>query len=252
MGTQILGKDIDAEDDVAEYLAPVRRGLEAIHFMNKIPGKVAKNYAPGKPNGVFVGSPVLIGAQSVRTKSLSTYVQTQVREARAMTIFSVVRTQDTLADNATRPMFYGTFRSLPADGTTADTTFGISLFAASATQYSAGAGRGNSLADHTSGPATLTVAPGSWALMIHRTGVGASEDTIVRNETAGTQAQNASSALPRYPSLGLLRIGSGYTQFAGHADMAFFQAHSVALTTDEIATVVADVRTHMARRGVTI
>lgn len=251
MGTRLIAKDLDAEDTAIEYLAPVRRGLECIHFINKKAAKAARNYAPGKANGEFIGTPLAADDLSIRMKGLSSYVQTQVREARAMTVFIVARTQDTLSGQANQPMFYGTFRSAPADGTDG-TTYGVSMYSDSATTVSGGAGRGASVADHEPGGLALATSIGTWALYVHRVGVGSEERNILKNATTGAQSQNPIVTKPRYPSRGLLRIGSGYSQFSGHCDVAFFQAHSVELTTDEIDIIVADIRSHMARRGLNV
>ncbi|GAA0766205.1 hypothetical protein [Brevundimonas olei] len=253
MGTRLIAKDSDYEDDAVEYLAPVRRGLEAIHLLNKSAAKAAKNYAPDKSNGVFVGSPLAANEQFIRFKGQSVFVQSEVREARAMTLFAVVRTLDALADDATRPQYFGTYRSPPADGS-GGTTYGVAMYNNTATTLSAMAGRGNSLADHVSGSVnTSNPSQATWSLMSLRVGVGVQEGTILKNETTGVEATLATNLnLPRYPSLGKFRIGSGYTLQEGQCDMAYWQAHSVELTPAEIAIVLADIRAHMARRSITV
>lgn len=252
MGTRLIAKDLDAEDTAIEYLAPVRRGLECIHFINKSPAKAARNYAPGKPNGVYVGTPLSANEQSLRMKALSSYVQTQVREARAMTVFIVARTQDVITGSGpTQPMFYGTYRSPAADGADG-TTFGVAMYTDNSSAMRGTAGRGTSLEDHESGMVSLTASIGTWALYVHRVGSGSDDRNILTNATTGAEAKNPTVTKPRYPSRGLLRIGSGYSQFSGHCDVAFFQAHSVELTTDEIDIIVADIRSHMARRGLAV
>lgn len=247
--TQIRDQS-DSEDTATEYLAPVTRGLEGLHFINKTAAKAAKNYARGKNNGVFVGAPLIADAQSLRLKGLSAYIQTDVVEAAVMTIFSVVKTADTLAADANRPMFYGTFQS-PAAADPTGNTFGVSLYGTSATLYTAGAGRGTTNANDTSGGKTIAVTPTTWALMVQEIGVGANAETRTTNQTTGVTGITT-LALPRYPSAGRFRIGSGYEQFSGHGDVALWQAHSVLLDASEIATVVADIRAHMARRAITV
>ncbi len=249
MGTRLIAKDIDAEDTAVEYMAPVRRGLEAIHFMNKSGAKAAKNYAPGKPNGVFVGSPLITDPQYIRAKGNEAYVQTQVIETRAMTIFSVIRTLDALTGNATQPMFYGTFSSPPADGS-GGLTFGVGLYRQ--TNLTAVASRGTNTTNHQSGAVSLaSPAAATWHLIVQEVGVGTAEETRVTSKTNGASS-TSNNNLPRYPSRGTFRIGSGYSNYAGHLEIAFCQIHNVLLATSEIDAITADIRAHMARRGIVV
>ncbi|MGU3496339.1 hypothetical protein ACLBXM_20045 [Xanthobacteraceae bacterium A53D] len=249
MGTRIIAKDADAEDTAAEYLASVRRGLEAIHLLNKSAAKAAKNYAPGKPNGVFVGSPLAAGGADMQLQSLSAYVQTQVVEAERMTIFGVVRSTDTFAGTSTRPMYWGTFQSPAAAG--GGDTYGVGCYSNASNQHTGTGGKGTSHSDHTSGPASIAGTVGNWALLCHEVGVGTGRETRITNMTTGASAIT-SNGLPRFLSTGRLRIGSGYTSFAGQSNMALWWAHSVLLTTDEIAAVAVEIRALMARRGITV
>lgn len=248
MGTQIVAKNVNAESFALKYAAPVRRGLEAWHFLNTDLVKAARNYAPGKPNAKVIGEPT-VQANFMQFKSLSNFLQTDVKESAAMTIFAVVRCVDTMVDDAHKPMFLGTFRSMAADGS--GETFGVSLYANGVTSLVGGASRGTSVADDTSSGAGLSGHDFTkFALIVQEVYAGPMQNRIT-NATAGVSATGSSSA-PRYPSAGVMRIGSGYHQFSGAGEIAFAALYSVSLDADEIAAVVADIRRYMATRGVVV
>lgn len=248
MGTRIVAKDVDAEDTATEYLAPVRRGLEALHLTNKSPAKALKNYAPGKSNGTFIGTPPIISDDYLQFDALSAYIQTGVVETEQMTIFGVVRSSDTLATSGTRPMYWGTYMSLPQSGGSV-TTYGIAAFSSAANTISAVAGRGTSTYDDVSGAINVAADLSGWTLVCQETGVGVGKETRITNYTTGATAITA-LATPRLVSAGKLRIGSGYSTYAGLGDIALWQCHNVLLTSEEIATVVADLRALASRHGI--
>ena len=251
MGTQFIARNVDAEAFAREYAAPVRRNLEAWHFLNTSAAKASRNYAPGKPSGFVVGAPVE-SAGFMTFKGLANYIQTATPETAEQTFFSVVRSADTFASDANRPMFYGTFKQPLPGGTDTDTTFGCALYATTATGITATAGRGNTTADDTAAGVSLagqTLA--SWSLIV-QTVYADLTPTTTKNETDGATGTASASALPRLVSAGKYRIGSGFLQFGGLTDMAFFAAYSAVLTASEKAAVVADIRAQMLRRGVVV
>ena len=247
MGARLIAKDTDAEDFVTEYSAPVRRGLEGIHFLNKSVQKAAHNYAPGKKSGSVMGTPVAL-ADRLSTVGLVSFIQTDVLEADLMTFFCVAKSDNANSSAATRPGFFGTSRGVAADGGVAD---GLVMFFSAPGFIALNAGYGNTEADKSSPRASLSSADAAkWALyvcIVSATGVTFRD---VTNNRAQTTA--ATAGLPRRRSLNRFRLGSTFNDFAGSCDLAVWQAHSVVLTEDEIATTVADLRTYAARKGIVV
>lgn len=247
MGVRIIAKDVDAEAFATEYSAPVRRGLEGIHFLNTSVQKAARNFAPGKPSGSVVGSPVA-AADRLSTVGLVSFIQSAVAETDSMTIFCVARSGDSNSSAATRPGFFGTYAGLAADGGAAD---GLILFFSGTGFISVNAGYGNTAADKVFPRASLSSADAAkWALyvvMVSPTGIVFRDMTNNRSVT-----QNATSGLPRRRSLNKFRLGSTFNDFAGTCDLSAWQAHSIILSEDEIATTVADLRAYVARKGIVV
>lgn len=254
MGTRITAKGVYAEDYALEYSPPVRRGLEAWHFLNTSAAKGARNYAPGKPQARIVGTPGE-NAAFLQFKGERDFIQTEVAESAGHTFFFVARSSDTLADIDTRPMFYGTYRSPAADGS--GETFGVGAWVHAPGQINQSGTRGNSNADDTSWGAALTnndVA--TWALYVGIVDPGMQPHRLM-NKTKGTQAATVVPTMPRFLSTGRYRIGSGYggtgyTAYKGTCEMALWACYSQVLTGTEIDAVVANVRAYMARRGITV
>jgi hypothetical protein len=247
MGVRVIAKGVDAEQYATEYAAPIRRGLEAIFFLNTSLEKSARNYVAGKPQGSIVGSPVA-NPNYLATKGRVNYVQTQLAETADMTIFVLARTSADGSVIAERPMLFGNYQTLNADGGAA---FGVCMYLTSPTRFNAGAGFGADAAANELRLAGLTKADiaNKWNLYGM---VVSSAGLTLRDFTTNQTSTAPGVALPRRLASGKIRIGSGVTAFDGSADMAVFQAHSVALTETEIQTTVADLRAYAARRGIVV
>ena len=247
MGVRLIAKDVDAEAFATEYSAPVRRGLEGIHFLNTSPQKAARNYAPGKKSGTVVGAPVAL-ADRLSTVGLVSYIQSEVQETDLMTFFCVARSGDSNTSAGTRPGFFGTFRGLAADGGVAD---GVIMFFSGPGNISVNAGYGTTEADKVSPRAALaSTNAANWALYVCVvTATGVTFRDITNNRAATTPA---SPALPRRRSLNKFRLGSTFNDFSGSCDLAVWQAHSVVLNEDEITTTIADLRAYALRKGIVV
>lgn len=241
MGVQIVAKGVDAEQYATEYAAPVRRGLEGIFFTNTSIEKIARNYAPDKPNGVAVGAPA-IKQGFVTLKSMTNYIQTQIRETVDLTMLVIAKSDAIPGTADTTPLICGNFdATAPA---------GVSLYAGGADRVSGTAAYGDD--DSTSSNAAALVTPialSTWNLYsvtISNAGI------VARSHTANISNTRAATK-PRRPTSRNIRIGSGYTiTQRGNIDIALFQHHSVALTDDELDRTVADLRAYAARRGITV
>lgn len=245
MGVSIKAKDVDAESYAVEYSAPVRRGLQGIHFLNQSVEKAAHNYAPGKTSGTVAGAPVP-SAGYLTCTNMANYIQTDVVESDLMTIFVAARAATDGTDSATRAMFTSTFRGVAADGGVAQ---GVGVYVSAANSINGFAGFGADAAGDTRESAVITDTPTAWGLYMVQVSAGAvSVRDFTRNLTA-----TENSAAGRRKTTSKLRIGSGYTYAgSGQCNVGVWQAHDVVLTESEIQTTVADLRAYMLRKGVTV
>ena len=247
MGVRLIAKGVNAEDFATEYAAPVRRGLEGVFFLNTSLSKAARNFAASKPQGSVVGGPVP-SALALAVKSRVNYIQTQISEVAEMTFFMACRTAADGSVSADRPMFFSNFQGQAADGGAA---YGLSFFLTTGSRLSFGGGYGADAASNDQKLAGFTKTGVANAWVLYSASIGPSGVTL-RDHTAGLTNTLSSGGLARRVATAKLRIGSGITSFDGSADIAVFQAHSVALNDAEIATTVADIRAYMSRRGVSV
>lgn len=249
MGVRLIAKDVDAEAYATEYSAPVRRALEMIHFTNVSQTKAARNYAPGKAQGIVVGAPVA-SADRITCNGLTNFIQSGIQEPSAITFFMIARSGDSNTSGATRPGFLGTYDGLAADGGASD---GFALFFSGTNAISVNACYGNTAADKTFPRATLVSQDAAnWALysvVISSTGIVFSDLTNNRTTT-----QSTTGGLPRRPTVNKIRIGSLFNPsgFTGSCDIAAVQLHSAVLTAEEQAATVADLRAYALRKGIRV
>lgn len=251
MGAVIIVKDIDGETDAIEYLSPVTRGLQGIHFVNTSGNKAARNYAFGKASGSFVGPILEATPDAMRLRHLSTYVETGVNESAKMTVFSVIRRPNPEVGNA---YFWGNYQSPNAGSVGPATLFGAGLYSGTPTAIYLHAARWNTnTSAMTNGQCTLALSGSDWQLivaLIDTDGLGRNE---LRNRTANTRnASNSAAGVHRIIGSAPLRIGSARSAVYGDSYVAYWQAHNVILTNSEIDAVVADIRTNMLRHGITV
>ncbi|HGM5587122.1 TPA: hypothetical protein ACKP2Y_003487 [Pseudomonas putida] len=246
MGTRIVAKDVDAEAFATEYAAPIRRGLEAIHFLNGSLVKAARNYAPGKAQGKVVGAPVPQAAY-LSCKGTVNCIETAMSEAEAMTLFIVARTPADGTVSAERPMFLGNYQGLAADGGAA---WGVSIFVNSENRVTATGGFGADAASNTNVLAGVTKPQlaNKWGLYM----LQVSSAGVTMRDFTSNLIQTTNASTPRRLSTGKIRVGSGQTNLLGLCDVAVFQGHSALLTDAEIQTTVADIRAYVLRKGVVV
>ena len=243
MGVQLVAKGVDAEQYATEYAAPVRRGLEGVFFMNTSLEKCARNFAPGKPAGSIVGVPTL-QASYATFKGQTNFVQTQIAETESMTLLVIAKAVVVVGDIEQIPLLIGSYNVGP--------TSGVSIYAPTDIAVRGTAGYGNDDASNinaTVGPPS-GIPVSTWQLYsatIAPTGV------TFRDHTANVTTAGVNPAMPRRLAGRALRIGSGYSSgLKGKCDIAVAQVHSVALSADELAKTVADLRAYAARRGIVV
>ena len=238
----------NAEATSRKMLLPVSQGLKAIHLLNGSVEKAARNFALGGPDGAVIGNPV-VGAGFVTFQGLASYIQTQIEETTEATIFCAARSLDTFADDAHRPMLYGTFQSPAAAG--GGNTFGISAAMLSSVQINGYAARGTSTSDDTSTPAAISAGnTASWAL--YSQAVPNISPTVLRDHTNNLIDVDESS-VARFRSTGKFRIGSGFTQFGGSCQLALWVYYDRVLSTTERDDTVAKLRQYLSTyQGITV
>lgn len=128
---------------------------------------------------------------------------------------------------------------------------GVSIYAPTEQSLRGTAGYGNDDASNTNASVGFLGVPvATWQLysvIISPTGVN------TKDHTANLSATGANPGMPRRLAGRTLRIGGGYsTGLKGMCDIAVAQIHSVALTADELARTVADLRAYAARRGINV
>lgn len=239
---------VSSEGTAKGFFPPVMHGLTAWHFLNTSPAKAVHNYAPRKQGGAaLIGSPVITENYAI-FRGNADYLQTQVADAPVQTIFSVVRSTDTLVDDAHAPIFYGT----EAAGSS-----GCSLYWRPASNQLWHTGAHFTTAEgpgQTGLPAFLNAANANianWNIMV---GVIRPTFNTLMNATTGAVHNVAPSAFPRSPSTQPFRIGSDYTVAgaSGEAHVALWGHYAVELTDAEITANISVIRAYMAGRGIAV
>lgn len=246
MGTAITAKNSNAENaGMRKFIPPVTRNLEAWHFLNTDVTKAATNYAiGGKGDAVVVGAPLEF-PDHIQFKGLANFLQTEVPESATQTVFSVVRTKDTLVDLDHLPAFYGNYRSATNGGSYLAVPSGGTTLTKVATRF-------NSTGNVTASPVSLAIPAaveiGEWSLIVDIT---KANFNAVQNATKSTSSERTDETFGRKVSSEPYRIGSIYeasSLWRGTADMALWAYYSTELTPSEIALVIARIRAYMLQR----
>ncbi|WP_371398919.1 hypothetical protein [Marinovum algicola] len=234
---------------------PHQDGLLLSHvFCDLTDGYFHRNFAPRRPDSEVYGTvaPSLSGT-AARFTGLSNFIQSKILEPRVGTVLMVASTVDSLADDANRPMFFGTWTGTPRDEATASTTFGLYSRITSVSSPNAvrmGAGRGTSVVDDVNGDCALLAndasAPHIYTMTFSEAGPNAAED-----HTEGVTASDDSTE-PRFPTDQMMRIGSGYAQYTGTCDLTIFRLWERVLSAAEITAEVTHARNFMTRLGVAV
>lgn len=247
MGTAIIAKNSNAENSgMRKFIPPVTRNLEAWHFLNTDAAKAATNYAMGKPDAVVVGAPLEF-SDYIQFKGLENYLQTEVVESATQTVFSVIRTKDTLIGLDHLPAFYGNYRSVSNGGSYLAMPAGGASLTKVATRFT-DEGRTVISGSPVSLAVPAAVNPGEWSLIVDITKAGFN---AIQNATMSTSAERTDITYGRKVSSEPYRIGSIYeasSLWKGTAEMAMWAHYSTELTPSEIAAVIARIRAYMIRR----
>lgn len=246
MGVRFVAKGVNGEPTAREYAAPVRRGLEAIHFLNESLAKCERNFAPDKVKGTQVGDPVPQAA-FLSCKGTVNCIETSMSESESMTMFVIARTAADGSVVAERPMFIGNYQGKHVDGGNA---FGVSIYLSALNRITGTAGFGADAAANENKLAGITKAAVAnlWGLYMFQV----SPVAVTLRDFTANLTQVTSASTPRRMATGKIRVGSGQSNLLGSCDIALFQGHSVLLTEQEIQATVADLRAYALRRGIQV
>ena len=247
MGTALIAKNTNAEDaGIRKFIPPVTRNLEAWHFLNTSVMKAAINYAIDKPDAQIIGAPSEFDSY-IQFKGQANYLQTEVADSVTQTIFSVIRSKDTLVDVAHSPAFYGTYSSASPGAALYWDSTNAALVKTGARYSDVG------LTTQTSAPISQSQASGQivigeWSLIVDVTKADFNRSI---NATKNSTRTSASVTYGRAPASIPFRVGSAYAgsqNWAGSADMALWAHYSTELTDSEIVAVIARIRAYMLQR----
>jgi len=244
----IIKSAVDASATAPEFGAAVRRGLKALFILRTSLERARLNLAPGKPlpDAEIVGSPAMADGNScVSGQSLLNYLQTSVPDYFDLTIYALVKSDATMADNANRPNYVGNGVSPPLLQDTETATFGSGLRVTAATAERFGAGFGTSVSDDVSVNDAVAVTHTAWHFMVCKAvSSGADQGIIIRNMTDSPTYTVEATAAARFPAREPFRLLSGYSTEGGICKGAWFQFHNVVCTEDEDEATYAQVKAY--------
>ncbi|MGH2342551.1 hypothetical protein ACRC7T_13835 [Segnochrobactraceae bacterium EtOH-i3] len=246
-GTQI---EMPGTASGGRYLIPpVARGLQALHLTRGSPAEAALNRARGGcGDGSVVGSPASV-AGYISCRGLSDFIQSRMREYDELTFFTVAKTNASLADDANCPMYYGTYRNTSVD--LSATSYGVGVYLSTAADVRGIASRLDGSVPPVRGSFPSVITDGShrsaWALYVQTV---TPDETLLCDLTNGLTGTVRTGT--RDKSVGLFRIGSGYSDLGGTCQIAWWQGHSVALSDSEIEANAAWIADDLAAYGIMI
>ncbi len=244
MGARLIAKGVDAEPDAIAYGAPVRRGLKGVFFHNTDLDKSKYNYAPGnKDVDTVIGTPTVSSSGYMSGKSGVNYIQTDIAETAEMTFFSVARALNIPATTpiaaADAPIISGNYSQSVPTGV-------VQWFNGPAT-FSGGAAYGPDASNTVNAGATIATDPTRWCL--YSTTIKAAQVVVTNHTTGVTSTRNITTEGVRQVSSRKMRLGSSYQSTQqGTWDKMLEQIHDVALTDQEKADTVADLKAYVLRK----
>lgn len=202
----------------------------------------------------LVGSPT-INSTYAAMQSGSNYLQTNILETDAFTLYAVWRSGAAFAAAATRPALGGN-HGQSAGQAYGSATFGVTWYVSGTTGLpQATVGAGTSF-DNAGVPAqstvSLSVANASlWRFMAFRQSADGSK--VLKDLTAGTSIVGTGTYTRLKNTSNTIRGGSMVSTVAsGALDMAFYAIHDAALTDAQDALVYAQEKYRLGLLGITI
>lgn len=233
-------------------IPPVSANLEAWFFPGTSRERTQVNLAPGKPDGVIVGSPTYGSGFATFRAALNAggvaRMETQAAESASETVFAVFRSSATFANGTNQPVIAGNLGTMAAYGAT---TVGSALYGASAPALSwfYRVDQGGVPTARTISVALAT--PSNWRFLMAKTTAAVNGSVNDRTNTLTTTTAEARARIintERRYWIGDLPNGL----FGGSCDIAFFAKYNRATTTDEDTAIFNFVQADMAAKGITV
>jgi len=212
-------------------------GETDVYITNGSAAKLTRNLATGTAEGVVVGTPA-ISAASTRFTGNSNYINTQIDDTTAMTVFAIFKRPSGWSGDA-----------MVVSNNGVGAAIGSSLWLFANGNVGLAAARDNGSGGQTSAVAQITPAdPTAWGLVVAE---GGSVNKITNITTSQTASSGVSAARITAPSK--LRIGSSYNaSHTGQIDVMVCVVIPRVLTTLETDSVIAQLRAYAAKYGVTV
>lgn len=216
-------------------------GWEGAFFLGSASGFSQVNRIGGKADATVVGTPTE-SDHYLSIQSSANYLQTSILEPTEGTYIAVVKSADTLADSAHRPIWIGDFNGSAApNATLAEVGVNSARMTTAYTVAAVASGSTATIVDDSDAWKCLIADFGAAGLAIYDMTAAVSATTAAPgSSTRTTPTQN-------------LRIGSGVNNtFQGIGDIAFAGILSRRITSDERTTLYDLLQDYYAARSITI
>lgn len=232
MTTLVFNADLEALATKISFSV----GETDVYITNGSATKLTRNFASGTAEGVVGGVPV-VSAASTRFTGQSNYLDTQIDDTAAMTVFAIFK----------RPVGWSGDAMVMSNNGVGSVGVNFWLTAAGTTSF--GAARDNGSGSQTAASTVITLpSPTDWNLCIGEAGA-------VNKITSVTSSLTSSSATAtaRITNAGKLRIGSSYSaSHTGSVDLMIAVVIPRVLTTLETSSVIAQLQAYALKHGVTV
>lgn len=246
-----IGRNLGYIDDL--FFAPViTDGLLAWHNLGVSLDQASRNWAPGQPDAVVAGMPMVLDGGELLMTSLTNYLQSDAADTTEFTWFAVARTDESFGAGtpiSALPVMISNYTGGPGVSDPSTNSTGSMLW------WMFNNGNGGGQASRRAGAAAPTTGAAgsvgavstpstSACYMLRCTTVGIQ----ARNLTAGTQTLVQSYTDPRFPGSRKLRIGSAYQSAARSCAMANAVIYDRPLDETEISAVYGQLQEYQLRR----
>lgn len=226
------------------FALKVERGLLGLFFLWDDLNRAVINHAGG-PDLVVRGTPVM-QSHYAECKGLQAYFESLIFERPEMTAIAACWNPD--ANAAGVPMYLGNFQGAGVPPRGALSSAGFGLYSSANTLIRGLSGRIAPGPPEAADSTPTTLSEPANALNFYSFRVLNTGGTSLKSWATGTRVTNASLShlYPRLPNILPLRIGSGYTSFAGLANVSIVALFGGPLTDDEERQVVEQLRDVLA------
>lgn len=240
---RVAGADFSA--NAVGFIPPVSSGLVYWGLFGDTLAKTTRNLAPGASAATAVGNPG-ISAGYASFLPANNYISTGLVDTTSLTYLFVARSTSDMVSTTNRPFYMGVSGLLAGSGIYAYQVNGA--MPAVNLRFTATVSVGGT---PTNKILVQTIANlSTWSFIGATLDSGVAMNTY--NKTDGTTATLATPDPHLITPTTILRVGSGVGGYGGAHDMAFAAVYNRALTSAEITTVYAFVKSYLATRSITV